>query len=81
MSSMFDKITKTKARALYAEHKDFIMVPSNLRPDSFAAITVNARNFCRMINAPFDTMVNNFRYYNCTSKETGRTVAFYTKTE
>lgn len=74
---MFEKITLTKARQLYAEHRDFIMVPCNLRPDSFAAVNINAHSFERMADTDFDVMVNAFRYYNCTTKETGRKVAFY----
>lgn len=76
---MYDKITMAKARTLYAQHKDFIMIPSNMRPDSFMAVDINAYSFERMTDIPFDKMVDSFRYYNCTNKETGRTVAFYVK--
>ena len=77
---MYEKITMQKARKLYTEHKDIIMVPCRLRPDCFMAVTINANNPDCMAYESFTTMVNAFRYYNCINRETGRGVAFYVET-
>ena len=73
---MYQKITMAKARTLYAACRDFIMVPSKMRPDSFMAC--HAKRFEDVTEAPFDAVINSFRYYNCTA-ETGKRVAFYVK--
>lgn len=75
---MFKKITMAQARELYAEHKDFIIVPRNLPPDHFMALNVDCHSFEHMIDEPFDDIVWYFRYYNC-SVETGLRPAFYIK--
>lgn len=75
---MFQKITRAQARARYESNLDFVMVASNLHPDSFAAASIGI--FTRMTNTPFDQLVNEYRYYNCINRETGRGVAFYVET-
>lgn len=72
------KISKARARKLYANKEDFIMCASNLRPDLFG-LRINADSFEHMINCDFDTMVNEFWFYNCANNETGKRVAFYTE--
>lgn len=69
-----------KARELFADNKEFIMVPSKLRPDSFAALNVMPHLVTDIFMMEFKQMVDSFRYYNCTGHETGRGVKFYIKT-
>ena len=54
---MFEKITITKARKLYADRNPFIMVACNLRPDGPMAIPV-----CYATHFDFNQMVDTFRY-------------------
>lgn len=74
----YTKINKSKARNLWAEHKNFLMCASNLRPDVWG-VTVDRDYIDRVGGLDFDHMVDTFAYYNCTNSETGRRVAFYVK--
>lgn len=68
------KINKRIARKLYQEGKSFWIVACNMRPE--CGCLIGSASFEQLADIPFDTMVNNFTYYNCTN-ETGRYPAFY----
>ncbi len=75
---MFERISMKKAREKYLKFQDFWMCASNLRPEIFG-VPIDGHSFERMTDTDFDYMVDMFKYYNCTSRETGRRVAFYVK--
>lgn len=77
----YARITKRQARKRYATGKTFYMCPVNLRPGK-------PWNPERRIDAldmaepyPFDSIVENFEYFNCTNTETGFYPAYYVKVE
>ena len=67
------QINKNIARKLYKEHKPFIIVPCNMRPDSQFAVTMKPGWMWRN----FDNFYNEFCFYNCNNSEVGRYPRFY----
>lgn len=74
---MLEKITKKQAAECYRLGQPFVMVPCKMRPDSFLACCITEKSFQSLAGEPFEYVVDAFRYYNCTTAETGRQVAFY----
>lgn len=74
---MYQKISSTKARRLYAARETFYMCPSKIRPEVMGC---KIDRWCpeQVDDEPFDNVVNMFRYYNC-NKDTGNHVVFYQK--
>lgn len=68
------RINKTAARKLYNEKKEFWITACNMRPEY--GILIGSVSFEHLTNIRFDTMVNNFAYYNC-DNERGRYPAYY----
>ena len=68
------RINKTTARKLYNEHPVLCCTVLSLRPE--CGILIGSASFERMTEIPFDTMVDNFTYYNC-DNERGRYPAYY----
>lgn len=66
------QINKSIARKLYSEHKPFIIVPANMRPDSMFAVHMKPGWMWRN----FDNFYNEFCFHNC-NNETGRYPRFY----
>lgn len=52
-----------------------MLCPCNLRPETglFSTVVQNGKH----LNTTFETLLNTFEYYNCTTNETGRYTAFY----
>ena len=70
----FMRVTKTEAAAAYRNRLPVILCPVNMRPGApwhpEARITPNSET-------PFETVCNEFRYYECIDSETGRYPAYY----
>lgn len=75
----YSKISKWRARNLWAERKPFIMSARNIRPE-FGGVEIDKDYMDRYGEVDFDRMVDQFAYYNCNGV-TGRRVAFYVKVE
>lgn len=56
----YKKINRREARKRYETSKPFIMVPGDLRPDSWVASLVDNDT----LDASFDELCNAFSYYN-----------------
>lgn len=69
-----ERINKAQARKLYEAGKPFWIVACNLKPE--CGILIGSCSFEFLTETPFDTMVSNYEYYNC-SGCTGRYSAFY----
>ena len=67
------QINKAQARKLYAEGKEFTIVPANMRPDSMFAVHMKKGWMWRN----FDNFYNEFRFYNCNNNEVGYYPRFY----
>lgn len=73
------KINKAAARKLFSKHKEFWIVPCNLRPEYGVLIGATGHTYDEIESGfknTFDKLVNQFEYYNC-NNETGRYSAFY----
>lgn len=70
------RISKQKARTLYNAGFEVVLNPVNLRLDNawhtFFETQKEPDN-----NGDFDAMCNEFEYYNCNNKESGKFPAFY----
>lgn len=73
---MMIKIDKRKARKLYDAGVAIFLIPNNFRVDNNWGIGSYFDNRC---GKTFDALVNEFEYYNCQSKETGKYCSFYIK--
>lgn len=72
------RITKGQARALYLSGKPFVICASNLNP-YWLGCHVDKQE--EPTKAGFERLVNEYKYYNCLDKQTGRGVKFYTDEE
>ena len=77
----YQRINKTKARRLYNEGKEILLYPIEANPFSMWAgsgYTINISNIDENDKylPTFDSIVNNFEYYNCSS-EMGHYTKFY----
>ena len=72
----YRRITKREAFKRYKEGKTIYFCPVNLRPGNLWHWEVAVRN-----NSPrkWESIVNEFEYYNCINSETGRYAAFYVR--
>lgn len=69
------KITKTTARKLWNEGKEFTIVACNMRPEYGIVARVEWQKQFR----DFDQFVDRFTVFNCGNGETGRYPAYYTE--
>ena len=69
----YKQINKAAARKLYAAHVPFIIVPCNMRPDSFYALHMKPG----WMDRNFNNFYNEFCYYSCGNSEVGRYPRFY----
>jgi hypothetical protein len=67
------KINKTKARKLWNERKEFVIVSANLRPEFGLKIKPAWMN---QYNT-FENFLNHFCAYNCGDAERGRYPVYY----
>jgi hypothetical protein len=72
----YTRISKAAARKAYAAGESVYMCPVFMNPDSPIFVPFRPVND----GTKFDFWVNACTYYNCNS-ETGKYLAFYTKTE
>ena len=70
----YKRITKSAARKNYEHGADIVLCPCNLRPFGFWNNGVKVNN---KSGRGFNSLVNEFNYYNCINAETGRYIAFY----
>lgn len=69
------RIDKRKARNLYNGGSDILISAENIDPFGIiGGVTVN-----NTIKKTFDSIVNEFSFYNCMNIETGYRPAFYVK--
>lgn len=74
----YARIDKRTARRLYATGAaDLYFCPVNLNPESPWGLLYGPVNR----ETPFDNHVNQFEFFNCTSRGTGRYTAFYVRRE
>ena len=80
-ASRYTRITKLRARVLFATGKPFYIIAHKMRPGfPFSmGMTIDPLHYTAE-NVNFDAMVNNFSFYNC-SHETGAYPAFYSVSE
>lgn len=78
-SAYLCRIDKRKARALFDTGATVYLVPSNFAP--FGAwiqpLPIKKDNPYTWQPADFDTVTNEFKYYNCINSETGFFPAYY----
>lgn len=84
----YKRITKPMARRAFCDGKTVVVCASNLRPFGFYQFqfewNINRESFQNELKATdttpenlFNYAVNQFEYYNCTNKETGKHASFY----
>lgn len=68
------RINKSEARKLYNLGRPIVVLPCKANPNSpwFSNSTVSKES-----GRDFNTLVNEFIYYNCNTAELGRRPAFY----
>ena len=69
------KIRKNKARKLFNEGCELIIIPCNCSPNG---VWLTGFRICKtnLENSDFDRLINEFEYYNCNS-ELGRYTHYY----
>lgn len=72
------RITKGQARKLFLSGQPFVMCASKLNP---YWVGVHITRHENPTKKDFERLVNEFRYYNCLDRQTGRGVKFYTDEE
>ena len=74
---IYTRINKSEARKLYNLGRPIVVLPCKANPNSpwFSNSTVSKES-----GRDFDTLVNEFIYYNCNTSELGRRPAFYVVT-
>jgi len=77
---VFTRISKRAARKLFSEGKPLYVIAHKMRPGMpfQMGMTIFSEKYLEE-NKDFDSMVNNFAFYNC-SYETGYYPAFYLET-
>ena len=73
----YTRINKPEARKLYNLGRPIVVLPCKANPNSpwFSNSAVSKES-----GRDFDTLVNEFIYYNCNTSELGRRPAFYVVT-
>ena len=73
----YTRINKPEARKLYNLGRPIVVLPCKANPNSpwFSNSTVSKES-----GRDFNTLVNEFIYYNCNTSELGRRPAFYVVT-
>ena len=72
------RVDKRKARNLFNKGIEIYLVPSNFVPFGAWFQPYQIELSC---DIEFDTLVNNFNYYNCINSETGYFPSFYINTQ
>ena len=76
------RVSKRRAKLAYEAGSDVIITPVNIAPfnpwRTHARISKRKQWGC---NVTFDSIINEYEYYNCNSNEVGRYPAYYIRTE
>lgn len=72
----YRRISKTKARKLYNEGTDILVVPCKVHPENDWGIGVKT-NIEYWEHPSFEKFLNEFVWYNCQYNELGKYPAFY----
>ena len=75
-SNKYTRINKTKARNLFNQGIDIMIVPCNVAPD-YSNMWIQPYMINNQAGFSFDQLINNFEYYNCNDNETGLYTAYY----
>lgn len=78
--TLYERVSVGVARKLYKQGHTIILCSSNLRPFSMfnPQVSININN-PQVDTADFETIVDRFKWYNCTGRYTGRNVYYYTE--
>lgn len=78
LSAQYTRINKSEARKLYNLGRTITVLPCKANPNNpwFSNSMVSKGSTDR----DFDTLINEFVYYNCNTTELGRRPAFYVLT-
>ena len=63
----FERVSKATARRVFNNDMPIMLCPCNLRPETGLFITVVQNG--KHLNTTFETLLNTFEYYNCTTNE------------
>lgn len=76
----YERITKTAAKKLFSTGKTFYIQSCNFIPVNMwqSAMEIDPIRY-QDESMSFDSMVNNFEYYNCGDNERGYYSSFYVK--
>lgn len=74
-SAVFQRVTKTAARKAWEANKTVVFCPANLYP--FGGFRPSITMHPQDGRSPFDEVVRDFEYYNCTCSETGKYASFF----
>ena len=76
------RVSKRRARSVYEAGSDVIITPANIEPfnpwRTHARISKRKQWGC---NVTFDSIINEYEYYNCNSNSVGRYPAYYVRSE
>lgn len=78
----WQRVSKRRASALYNAGHTITIAPANMDPFSPWRTHMQVSNKRQWgCNVTFDSIINEYEYYNCNSNELGRYPAYYIKIE
>ena len=76
------RVSKRRAKSAYNAGYDVIIAPVNMAPFDQWRTHAQVSSKCRWgVDVTFDSIVNEYEYYNCNSNEVGRYPAYYVRSE
>ena len=76
------RISKRRARSEYENGRDVIITPAFVDPFNIWRPHTRISNKRQWgVDVTFDSIINEYEYYNCNSNELGRYPAYYVRTE
>nr|DAO52123.1 MAG TPA: hypothetical protein [Caudoviricetes sp.] len=76
------RISKRRARALYDAGYTITVAPVNMRLNNVWCTYIRiGRKLKFSLDDSFDSLVNDYEYYNCNSNEVGHYPAYYVRSE
>ena len=76
------RVSKRRARSAYEAGNDVIITPVYVDPFNMWHTHTRINNKRRWgVDVTFDSIVNEYEYYNCNSNEVGRYPAYYVRSE
>lgn len=80
--AMWQRVSKRRAKSAYNAGHDVIITPVYADPFNMWRPHARISNKRRWgVDVTFDSIVNEYEYYNCNSAELGRYPAYYIKSE